>query len=69
MRWLTDRPYLISLLILVAVAAWMFTPKAEEETAATAAAPRPVQKVQVKQMSADATELDLTFTGRTKPLQ
>ncbi|MEM9601299.1 MAG: efflux RND transporter periplasmic adaptor subunit [Pseudomonadota bacterium] len=69
MRWLTDRPYLISIFILIAVALWMFLPKPEEDTAATAASARPLQKVQVRQMTADATELNLAFTGRTRPLQ
>jgi len=70
MRWLTDRPYLISILILIAVIVWMMMPKREAEDAgATQTSARPVQKVQVRQMTADATELSLDFTGRTRPLQ
>lgn len=69
MRWLTNRPYLISIFILIAVSVWMATPKTAEETTAVTATARPLQKVQVRQMSADATELSLAFTGRTRPLQ
>ncbi len=70
MRWLTDRPYLISIFILIAVMVWMFAPKPEEEdTEQTVATARALQKVQVRQLETSQTELTLDFTGRTRPLQ
>jgi len=70
MRFLSERPYLISLMLIVLVVAWLFMPQIEEQgvdTDATQATGKPLQKVQVRSLSSQTTELELVFTGRTEP--
>lgn len=69
MRFISERPYLISLMLIILVALWLFVPMTPEENSEDAAeAPkRQLQKVQVHHLSSQTTELELIFTGRTEP--
>lgn len=69
MRFISERPYLISLMLIILVALWLFVPMSPEESNQDAAeAPkRQLQKVQVRHLSSQTTELELMFTGRTEP--
>lgn len=68
MRVLAERPYLISLMLIVLVAMWLAFPQADEQDGAGAAqSAKKLQKVQVRRLSSQTTELELVFTGRTEP--
>ena len=69
MRFISERPYLISLMLIILVALWLFVPISPDESNqdTTEAPKRPLQKVQVRHLSSQSTELELVFTGRTEP--
>ncbi len=70
MRFFSERPYLISLVLIILVVIWMFVPlNNETDDEATAASEKPLQKVQVRMLSTEQTNLELVFTGRTEPNQ
>jgi len=72
MRFFSERPYIISLMLIVLVALWLFvpmSPEEESEGASTEPHKRPLQKVQVRNLSSQTTDLELVFTGRTEPNQ
>lgn len=69
-RFFAERPYLISMALLLLIALWMFapTPKGPDKTLASNDSNNEVlQKVQVKTVSAQSTGLSLSFTAQTKP--
>ncbi len=68
MRFISERPYLISLMLIVLVALWMVIPLPDaDNTDASTEQTKQLQKVQVRNFSAQPTELELVFTGRTEP--
>lgn len=69
MRFFSERPYIISLLLIALVIMWMIIPMPSDENGAAHQAGSKLQKVQVRQLSSEETELELIFTGRTEPNQ
>lgn len=71
MRFFSERPYLISLMLIVLVVVWMFVPlsNGEQQQTAEGKPEKRLQKVQVRSLAAENTELELVFTGRTEPNQ
>ena len=69
MRFISERPYLISLMLIILVALWLFVPAPANESNQDVVdvSKRQLQKVQVRHLSSQATELELVFTGRTEP--
>jgi len=71
MRFFAERPYIISLLLIGLVVAWMMTPQMESsgDVGSAGAAPTELQTVQVERLESEKKGLDLVFTGRTEPSQ
>ncbi len=68
MRFISERPYLISVVLIVLVALWMSIPLPDsEENGEGGQSEKALQKVQVRSVKAESTELELIFTGRTEP--
>lgn len=69
MRYLSERPYLISIALMALVIAWMFVPVAEEEASAedtTETTAQELQKVQITTLQAQSLIIEQEFTGQTK---